>query len=554
LESRLKHRLSLAEACPRETKQMTQVLIVGAGPVGLTLAVELARHGVPCRIIDQSPEPLPFCRAIGVTPRTLEVWESMGIAGPMIDAGMWITGMRSVVDGRPSQDMSFPDFGLPYGHLGVPQYETERVLTEELARRNIVVERTVAFERLQQTDADVTVQLRDSAGTTKSERFAYVVGCDGAHSGVRRTIGAEFEGAAYPWSFMLGDVHIDWDLPYGMSFRALHLVPGGPPRMFIAIPLPERGRYRVSMLASEALSGGSTGHGIQAELPGPSLNDIQAVADGLLADKPRLSDLRWSSIFRISMRLASRYRQGRVFIAGDAAHIHPPTGGQGMNTGIQDAYNLAWKLALVQQGFSPPSLLDSYEAERRPVGAEVLARTHAASQAYGREQAKEADDRFADTQIPISYRTSPIVREDAGAEVPGPQAGDRALDIRGLERDGFGFPLRLFDVLRGTDHTLIVRPEAGNDTGDSALEAFAGALKTRYHGRIRLIVVSNGALAQRPHMTLVRDSRQRFEAEYGPAGAFLVRPDGHIAWRGASWRAAGLGEFLERLSLTAPPS
>jgi 2-polyprenyl-6-methoxyphenol hydroxylase-like FAD-dependent oxidoreductase len=529
----------------------TKVLIVGAGPVGLTLAVELARHGVACRIIDRAPKPSPFCRAIGVTPRTLEVWEDMGVAGAMIDAGLWITGMRSLVDGQPPQDMVFPDFGLPYGHLGVPQYETERVLTEELARRGIVVERAVAFEGLEQHDAAVTVRLKDGDGTVTGEAFAYVVGCDGAHSGIRRAIGAEFEGAAYPWSFMLGDVHIDWDLPYGMSLRALRLAAGGPLRMFIAIPLPERGRYRVSMLAPEALSGGSTGHGIQAELPGPSLDDIQSVADGLLADKPRLSDLRWSSIFRISMRLASRYRQGRVFIAGDAAHIHPPTGGQGMNTGIQDAYNLAWKLALVLQGRSPPSLLDSYEAERRPVGAEVLARTHAASQSYGREQARGPDDRFADTQIPISYRGSPIVRDDAGPEVPGPQAGDRAPDVPGLERQGVGFPLRLFDVLRGTDHVLLLRPEAEDD---AALETFARDLKTRLGGRIRLVVVTDGEPGQRPHLAPVRDGQRRFEAAYGPARAFLVRPDGHIAWRGKSWRAAGLTEFLNRLSGCVPSS
>jgi len=523
---------------------MTKVLVVGAGPVGLTAAVELARHGVPCRIIDRAAKPLPFCRAIGVTPRTLEVWENMGLAKPMIEAGMWITGMRSVVEGQPPGDLLHPDFDLPYGHLGVPQYETERVLTEELARRGIFVERALAFEGLQQTDADVTVQLKDDAGATTSERFAYVVGCDGAHSGVRRAIGADFEGAAYPWTFMLGDVHIDWDLPYGLSFRTLRMVAGAAPKMFIAIPLPEHGRYRVSMFAPAALSGGSTGHGIQAELPGPTLDDIQAVADDLLAPTPQLTDLRWSSIFRISMRLASRYQQGRVFIAGDAAHIHPPTGGQGMNTGIQDAYNLAWKLAMVLRGCSPTSLLDSYEAERRPVGADVLARTHAATQGYGREPARGPDERLADTQIPISYRNSPVVQENAGPDIPGPQAGDRAPDVQGLQQQGLGFPLRLFEVLRGTDHTLIVRLGAEDD---AAFDAFARDLKTRYRGQIRLIVVSKDALGQRPDMTLLRDSHGRFETAYGPAGALLIRPDGHIGWRGRSWREVELGEFLGRL-------
>ena len=168
------------------------------------------------------------------------------------------------------------------------------------------------------------------------------------------------------------------------------------------------------MLApAELAPAGGSDHGIQSEARGPDLDDIQAVADDLVPGKPTLSDLRWSSMFRISMRLAEHYRQGRVFIAGDAAHIHPPTGGQGMNTGIQDAYNLAWKLALVFKGAAPEALLDSYETERRPVGAEVVARTRAASEGYGRERGGRPD-RLADTQIGISYRGTAWVRDDAG--------------------------------------------------------------------------------------------------------------------------------------------
>src|SRR5690606_27960402 len=285
--------------------------------------------------------------------------------------------------------------------------------------------------------------------------------CDGAHSAVRKALGIDFEGDAYPWPFMLGDVHIDWDLPYGMAFRAVRPVKDAPPDMFIAIPLPEPGRYRVSMLAPPSLvPAGGTEHGIQAEMKGPALDDLQAIADDMLPGRPKLSDLRWSSVFRISMRLAAHYRQGRVFIAGDAAHIHPPTGGQGMNTGIQDAYNLAWKLALVARGEGRAELLDSYEAERRPVGADVVKRTQAASENYGREKGK-TPDRMADTQILVSYRGSPLVGDEVGAEMTGPAAGDRAPDVQGLQREGFGFPLRLFDVLKGTGHVLLLRVADG---------------------------------------------------------------------------------------------
>ena len=236
------------------------------------------------------------------------------------------------------------------------------------------------------------VRLDRADGTAETATFRAVVGCDGAHSAVRRALGIPFEGEAFPMMFMLGDVHIDWDLPRGMALRALRLVENAAPDMFIAIPLPEPGRYRVSMLApAELAAPGGTSHGIQSELPGPQLPQLQSVANDLLPQKTKLSDLRWSSIFRISMRLADAYRRDRVFIAGDAAHIHPPTGGQGMNTGIQDAYNLAWKLALVLQGAATDALLDSYEAERRPVGAEVIARTRAASEGYGREPGGQPD-------------------------------------------------------------------------------------------------------------------------------------------------------------------
>jgi 2-polyprenyl-6-methoxyphenol hydroxylase-like FAD-dependent oxidoreductase len=521
---------------------MRDVLIVGAGPVGLTLAIDLERREVACRIIDKALARLKYCRAIGVTPRTLEVFERLGVARKVIDAGLWITGMRSVVAGRGSEDMILPDLGLPYAQLGVPQYETERVLTEALLGRGVAIERGVELVGLTQDVECVTVELKDAAGATTRGRYAYVIGCDGAHSVVRKAIGATFEGEAYPWPFMLGDVQIDWDLPYGMALRAIRPHDDRPPDMFVAIPLPEGGRYRVSMLAPATLPTATGEHGIQAETPGPSLADLQHVADDLLPGRPRLSDLRWSSVFRISMRLADRYSQGRAFMAGDAAHIHPPTGGQGMNTGIQDAHNLAWKLALVLKGEAPASLLDSYEAERRPVGAEVVARTKAASESIGRDRPKE-DQQLVDAQVLVSYRDGPIVRDDCGAEADGPKAGDRAPDVAGLARQGLGFPLRLHEVMAGTDHVLLARPQENI----GALSALAADLAGQRGRLVRVMAVVEGAPTQHPSLTVVGDKGNGFAKAYGAAGAILVRPDGHIGWRGASWRHPGLGAYLDML-------
>jgi 2-polyprenyl-6-methoxyphenol hydroxylase-like FAD-dependent oxidoreductase len=506
---------------------MTDVLVVGAGPVGLTMACELARHGLRCRIIDRADAPLPYCRAIGVTPRTLEVWEDMGIARTMIDAGLWITGMRSMIGGRPPFETLIDFSDLPFSNLGLPQYETERLLTRHLAQYGITIDRGVALESLQQDADGVTVTLNGA-----THRFAHVIGCDGAHSAVRHALAIPFEGEAMPMTFMLGDVHLATDLPYGMALRAVRPREDAPPDLFVAIPLPEPGRYRVSMVAPEAMApAGGSAHGIQSEMAGPDLAALQSVADDLLPDRPVLSDLRWSSIFRISMRLAAQYRVGRVFIAGDAAHIHPPTGGQGMNTGIQDAYNLAWKLAAVLSGRAPESLLDSYEAERRPVGADVVARTLAASINYGREGAAKPH-RLEDTQLLVNYRDSAWVHDDGGPD-DGPRAGDRAPDAGGLRRHGVGFPLRLFDLLRGTEPVLMLHRPTG------PLPAIAG---------LRVLAITAEPQPDRYGVTTLHDAEGAFAAAYGGQGAaWLIRPDGYIAWRGPGANHPGLHDVLARV-------
>jgi hypothetical protein len=234
------------------------------------------------------------------------------------------------------------------------------------------------------------------------------------------------------------------------------------------------------------------------------------------------------------MRLAKAYRVGRVFIAGDAAHIHPPTGGQGMNTGIQDAYNLAWKLARVVRRQAPQRLLDSYEAERRPVGAEVVARTRAASEGYGREKSGKPD-RLVDTQVLISYRATGWVRDDAHELDPSvPVAGDRAPDVTGLRRHGIGFPIRLFEVLRGTEHVLVVHlsrsPSAANIAGVTKL---AQDLRARFGSLLRAVAIGGAELAEIFGLACYHDAEGAFAKAYGQQNTiFLVRPDGYIGWRG----------------------
>jgi 2-polyprenyl-6-methoxyphenol hydroxylase-like FAD-dependent oxidoreductase len=538
---------------------MTDILVVGAGPVGLAMAAELARHGVGCRIIDRLPAPSGYCKALGVTPRTLEVWEDMGVVRPMIEAGIWLTGLRMQVNGATVREVSagLPD--LPYGFmLGLPQYETERILAEHLTRFGGTIERGVELAGLSQTEAGVSVRLRHENGVVEEADFAYVVGCDGARSPVRKAVGVEFPGSAMPVEFMLGDVAVEWDVPRGMSIRAAQMTDGDMSDFMVAVPLPDPCRYRISTLAPDELAlpvdqRGGEAHGIQSERETPTLAHLQAVVDRLMPGTT-LSDLRWSSIFRISIRLAGAYRRGRVFIAGDAAHIHPPTGGQGMNTGIQDAYNLAWKLALVVRGTAAPDLLESYEAERRPVGQDVLERTLAQTNAFrgGRTGGKSGGDtRLEDAQVTISYRGNAWVQDDVEGTLAGagPVAGDRAPDAGGLERSGLGFPQRLFELLRGPEHVLLVWVS----DAEAALAAAALARSLRRHvGRhVRSygIVAPGVEVAEVAGLPLFHDADHAFERAYGACGqaAWLVRPDGHVGYRTGRLQEDRLIAYLDRI-------
>lgn len=339
----------------------TDVLIAGAGPVGLSAAAELRRHAVRCRLVDRLPARLPYAKAVGIQPRTLEIWDRMGLARTVLEAAVPMRGQLIYVNGQEQAriDLQLPP-EVPYGFAALPQYETERLLEEYVAGLGTVIERGTELLSFTQDADGVTARLRSASGAEEEVRARYLIGCDGAHSIVRKGLGLGFEGGAFPEEYMLADVEADWDLPPGYGVRSSHRADdGSTDDLLVCIPLPGAGRYRMSMLvpaelSTEAKDGASTpgndvAHGLEHGRA-PELSHIQAVVDRLAPRPAALSRMRWSSVFRISHRIVDRYGDGRVFVAGDAAHIHPPTGAQGMNTGIQDACNLAWKLALVIKG------------------------------------------------------------------------------------------------------------------------------------------------------------------------------------------------------------
>uniref|UniRef100_A0AAU3HP38 FAD-dependent monooxygenase n=1 Tax=Streptomyces sp. NBC_01393 TaxID=2903851 RepID=A0AAU3HP38_9ACTN len=530
----------------------TDVVVAGAGPVGLTAAAELRRRGIRCRIVDRLPARLPYAKAVGIQPRTLEIWDHMGLTRTVLEAAVPMYGQLAYVNGTEQAriDLVLPP-EVPYGFAALPQYETERILDTYLARFGTGIERGTELVAFSQDADGVTAALRSASGAEEEVRARYLVGCDGAHSIVRRKLGLTFEGSAFPEEYMLGDVEVDWDLPQGYGVRAMHRNGDGEvDDILVCIPLPGRNRYRMSMMVPLALStaGRNDGpaDGVVHGLDGgraPALSDIQAVLDRLSPRPTTASRLRWSSVFRISHRIVDRYGDGRVFVAGDAAHIHPPTGAQGMNTGIQDAWNLAWKLALAIEGGARHDLAASYDAERRPVGEEVVERTvRHATQGVQADPADPGTVMLREAQLLVGYRGSPLV--GPASEGPGPQPGDRAPDCTGLAAHIATFPLRLYDLLRDRGHVLLVYGD-GEQSGQLAQVAseFSG-------GRVGTCVIRPaGSTTNTSGSPAYVDTLGEFARLYGVSDgvtAFVVRPDGYIGARLCPPTAAHLTAHLAR--------
>lgn len=524
------------------------VLIVGAGPTGLSLAVQLVRTGARFRIVDALPQGHRESRALAVQARSLELLDTIDAAAPLVARGR--QAVRVQLHVPPTADTVIPltgvsrdDTRFPFV-LFVSQAETEAVLTAWLDARGVTIERDVTVTGVD-ADADgVQCTLASRDGATAVIDARYVVGCDGAHSTVRHAAALAFEGDAYPHRFMLADVEITGDLTpdtvhaFPGTGGALMVLPLGTPRPWRLIAIDPRGPDASGGAASSPLA----------------LDELQAFVDRL-ADRPlRLHDPAWITRFRLHHRQAERYRQGRLFVAGDAAHIHSPAGGQGMNTGIQDAWNLGWKLGLVCRGALPEGWLDTYHDERWPVGRHLLRFTDrlfsvaTRAVAGGRTAARlrnlslrwlvpaaaatpRVRRRAFDivSQLRITYRDSPAVREGRPAMTSGPRAGDRLPD-HPITVDGQEMPLQRV-VADATFHLLW----CGAASPPAALAALLDRRPVRVHHLFR----SPGA-----------DAAARAALGFEPdrvnaTGIYLVRPDGHVAYRGAGASLADLAAYLD---------
>jgi 2-polyprenyl-6-methoxyphenol hydroxylase-like FAD-dependent oxidoreductase len=408
-------------------------------------------------------------------------------------------------------------------------------------------------------DDRVTVKLKTQDGGVENASFQYVIGCDGGRSIVRRSLGLAFEGDHYEQVFLLADVELDWKLERGYGYKlarlengkmlgaaACILVPGNPRRYRFSTGAPQE------MIPAELTSASAPTHGI-AEV-GPTLEQVQNLLTWFFPAGVTASNMRWSAFYRISHRLVSKYRVGRVFLAGDAAHLHPPLGGQGLNTGVQDAYNLAWKLALATRGQAADDLLDSYDAERRAIGQEIVTRTTARMNQVLTGDVDTQEPVREDSQLFLNYRNSPWVRNDfeSRQQPDGPLAGDRAPDVHGLRRRYVRYDSRLFDLTRGTHYTLLVytnHSDAPADCGEFA--KLAAWIEQQYGSRLQTFIVlhSDCAAPAFEGLPIMTDAGNEFARLYGAqrGSAFLIRPDGYLAYRTNSVDQTRLQNYLQRI-------
>ncbi|WP_262699066.1 MULTISPECIES: FAD-dependent monooxygenase [Streptomyces] len=541
--------LNNVKESPGESGTPLDVLIVGAGPSGLTLAIDLARRGVRARVVERGEALFPGSRGKGLQPRTQEVFDDLGVSDAVREAGGPYPPMLGWRDGQPLGTFQMieradPAPDRPYHEIWMlPQWRTVEILYARLRELGGGVEFGTALTGLEQDADGVTAHLAYGDGSTGTARAAYLVAADGGRSTVRRALGIGMTGETVdPAPTLIADAVIDGaERGPGDLGRLSHMshmshlggldhlgrdhwhvwqhAKGGAIAM---CPLPGTDQYQVAA---------------QYDAPDAVPDTSPEAVRQLIAERTHLAasavrEVRWASVFTPRAAMADRFRADRTFLIGDAAHIHSPAGGQGLNTSVQDAYNLGWKLGQVLRHGADPVLLDSYEAERLPIAAGVLGistrihRAHRAGDAEGRRRTSEVH------QLGLSYREGPLAVDERndGDEQHRLGAGDRAPDAPCALPDGT--PIRLFDILRGPHFTLLIVGDAAPPAPDADFGGLAPTLGAA--GCVRTIRASG------PSPDLL-DPNGHLTTTYGPAPAlYLIRPDGYVCWAADGARVSPL--------------
>ena len=487
----------------------TDVLIIGAGPTGLTLACDLARRGVSFLLLERSTTPATASRAKTIQPRTMEVADDLGVAGRVLTEGRVNVPTRryghdQIISEAVELAGGVHTTDAPYPPVWLSQPRFEQILRERLTELGETISWGSEVTDLRQDDDGVTATIETTAGAgagSRTVRARYAVGADGGRSTVRALAGMELHGTSLTdQRWHLGDVRVT-----GLSRHCQHLWTDKDDGLLSLFPLPgtDLWQFQASIPAD------------QAEPEEPSLELFRSIfAERAGVPGVVIQDVAWLSLYRINVVLADHYRSGRILLAGDAAHIHSPAGGQGMNTGIQDAYNLGWKLAALLDG-ADPALLDTYEHERRPVARNVLDDSttrlgnvmRAAGGESGGPSAQQGLTDERTTGLGIAYAHSPLTH--------GPGAGVRAPDAPCRNADA-GRPTRLFDLLRGPQWTLL-------SFGSTAVQQTPNGPRT--------FRVTTDPTATGPDTVIDTDDLAHHAYQVTGDELILIRPDGYIAAR-----------------------
>ena len=516
---------------PNQPAAEVPVLIVGAGPTGLTLACDLARRGIKLRIIDKSPTYFAGSRGKGLQPRSLELLDDLGIVDEILANGLFHLPFRgydgsTVLGDADMHEGRHPTPEIPYASvLLIPQFRVEEILRKYLASLGYHVELATELIDVEQDEEIVTATLQRD-GRAHQVTAQYVFAADGGRSFLRRHLNVGFEGETWKDERMLvGDVQVDI-----LDRDHWHSWPKHKDGWVALCPLPSTNSFQ-----------------FQAQIPPdepdePSLERFQQIIDERTHwPEIRLHDATWLSLYRANVRMVDRYRVGRIFLAGDAAHVHSPAGGQGMNTGMQDAYNLGWKLPAVLAG-APAALLDTYEEERLPIAAWLLgATTKLHRQIFQSNADLHRDEQFL--QLALNYRGASLSQGENSLSTR-LQPGDRAPDAPLLDHQQN--PLRLFDLFRGPHFTLL------EFTSNDAEQNLGGDESSLRHYKMlrHYKILRTPGVPQREGQLTGKD--QHIWNSYGVESdaLFLVRPDGYIGFLGPRESAAQAEAYLH--GCTAP--
>jgi 2-polyprenyl-6-methoxyphenol hydroxylase-like FAD-dependent oxidoreductase len=514
--------------------ETTEVLIVGAGPTGLVLALWLVRKGVRVRIVDQTEEPGTSSRALAVVPRTLELYRQLGIADAVVERGLKLAAANIWIKGKQAGRIELGDIGAglsPFPFIVIfPQDEHEQLLTDQLEGLGVFVERPTTFESFEVRGKHVVARLRDAQGVVSECKATYLAGCDGARSSIRHTIGATFPGGTYSHMFYVADVEASGPLVNNDVNVALDEA------NFLAVfPFAEKEHVRLIGTVRE-----------DAATRGDTLGWDDVSSEALERLHMDVSRVNWFSTYHVHHRVASHFQQGRVFILGDAAHIHSPVGGQGMNTGIGDAINLGWKLASVLRGGASPALLDTFQAERIGFAQRLVATTDRIFQFI------TSDKRFT------TYVRTKLLPRFSSAVLA--RRAMRRLAFRTVSQTRIEYRAsRLSEGAAGRIHGGDRLPwvPADAEAGQDNYQVLA-ALDWQLHvyGVANPELRTEAASSRIPlHVFPWRPAAAR--AGLCENAAYLVRPDGYVAWADREGRAAELARYVREqaiVSTTPRPS